>query len=274
MTIRITLVAALVGSLFACKRTVDPVETDTDTDTDTDADTDSDTDTDADPCGVPATVGPFSGHPIETATTTATPYTNDANLSAVWAADPGEGNTADLTATPIQITGAIMMAKSFHTDPNIWIGDSSGRVYIGGLDVAGLGTLNPGDAVDLSVTGVSNYFGRIRITSIAAAPTVTSTGNAVYVGDATAIPTFDWNDTAQRGMNHEFYGFVPQDSGDDCGNNTCWEVTTGGVTHTIQINDSFSVNPGQDCLHFIAPVDWIRGEPRFASDEFDWIEYY
>jgi hypothetical protein len=245
-------------------------DTDADSDTDADADADSDTDTDTGPiaCGVPA-AGPWSTHPAFGQATTSSPYTQDAGLDDVWAALPVTG----AVAVNLPVTGAIVVAKSFHADPNVWVADRSGGVFLYGLDIPGLGALQLGDSVSFTVTEVENYFGKLEVTAIAATPVVGATGNALYVHDASS-GALDYGDPDQRGQLAEFWGTVTGPTGEACGTtSTCWAITDGAVTQTVQLPNTYNITNG-DCVHLIAPVDWVWSAARLSSDDFDWLRYY
>ncbi len=299
-TVAIPGILALSATYAGCSRgpvATPEADTDTDTDSDTDSDTDADTDSDTDAdtdtdtntgnCGVPNELGPWMEsasvtHPLFGLPTTTTPYTNDAGLQALWDQDPGSGNSLDLSANPVQITGAIVTAKGFgDTNPSIWVADASGGMQIFGGNVTGLEAVALGDAVDMEVTEIDNYFGRLQISAVTATPTVSSSGNDVYYGDGTTLADLDFSVPAQRGQNFEFYGSITESS-DQCAPDPadpsfiCWDVNDGTTTHSIRINSNFAGGNlvDGDCLHFIAPVEYLWDDSRFSADQFGWIRFY
>ncbi|MCA9490239.1 MAG: hypothetical protein KC621_09950, partial [Myxococcales bacterium] len=209
--------------------------------------------------------------------TGSTPYAFDADLDLLFATDTygGTSHTANgpqqVLTTPIPVTGAMVIARDFDGDP-VWIADQNRAIQVFG--VSAFSTVSLGDRVSFTATALTNYFGELEVTGIdlVAGVTITSSGNTVYIANATNGPV-DFDVTGARLV--EFYGTVVGPTGQSCGSGTCYAIEHNGVTQRVNLPASFGIPPlPGDCMHFIAPVTWNWSDDRISVSNFDWVRFY
>lgn len=246
-------------------------DTDTDTDADTDSDTDSDSDTDAD-CAVPD--GSFHGGLSASQIVSTSPYTTDAGLTAVIAADPGDGNTAnvDLTITNAVVAAVGYVPSTSTSEWTVWLADQNGaaRTYLNTSTVSIPSTIVPGDVVSMHVVELNNYAGEIEITKIDSF-TKSDTTSHVWVQDATAA-NIDVA-TQAREVVHGYGKLMTAPTA--CGGTAlCSDMkTSNGQTIPFRIKTVWDPRQG-DCIEFYMPVGVFAGEPQLNVDTFDWVNLY
>jgi len=275
----LVLLAPLALTLSACFGSSPPedddedsnmeadADTDADSDSDTDADSDADSDTDSDTdvdCHSDWDSG-FYGS-IDASIVTNTAYSNSSGLSDIVAADPGEGETTEIS---VAISGAVVTQVGYYPDSateyTFWLGDGDAHVqaYYITLDEAP----SAGDTVSFTATELTNYYGKLEIT---AATDYAVTGSSdVYVNQATGT-TLDYSDSGP--INVRLYGELIEDRGDCGGGNTCYELEHGGEgagNIAVIRTDSEYVAAG-DCMIITAPLGEYSGEVQIDVDDYDW----
>ncbi|MEZ4318193.1 MAG: hypothetical protein R3F61_11840 [Myxococcota bacterium] len=211
--------------------------------------------------------GPWAGHPLSGHDLRTSAYTHDGGIAALFDQLPAQGSTLSVS---VPLGGVVAVNRGFEGEPGgapLWLADAGGGART--FAVSGLDGVDVGDAVSLTVTEITNYFGELEITGISDLGVV-SADNAVHVFSAASEPVRFPDD---RGSNAEYIGLVTGESPDDCGDNPCIEVDNGTTVQTLDLRGPWpgELIYGETCLHVIAPVEYTRGDARIAASNFDWI---
>ncbi len=250
----------------------DAGDADTDADADADSDADSDTDTDTDTvvdCGAPPNLGTFYGG-IAANLVTTDAYVNDAGIAEANAAGPAAGDPAvDLSANPVNIASATVIAVGYPENISFWIEDANGaiRAYFG--DAPLVSDLVPGDVVSFQITEIDNYATELEISGYQNF-NLESQGNPVRVQDGQGL-TPDY--ATMGGRNFDVHGTLVTDLG-ECGPANCWLISNGGVMTEVRLGSAGGTWVLGDCIHFVAPMTRFDGDLEYDMFNFDWFEYY
>jgi hypothetical protein len=225
------------------------------------------------PCGAEAT---FFGS-IGSATTT--PYSVNANLSAVLAAVPltsDDLNTvgnegAFFPAVPIQVNQAMVTAVGFQPTRSFWVQDRNTAVEVF-LDVDLASPVIPGQIVSFGASGLLNYEGH---------PEITSLGGLVVHSSNNPVP---YRDVNNRELAMSDYGYVVKVGGELLpnpvlcgGTKTCYGLEHNGHVSTLRSASTFLAP--SDCVTYVGPVRSFPGPhgtvgtqtPQLDTINFDWL---
>ena len=203
---------------------------------------------------------------IPTELVTDEPYDHDAGLAALVALAPARGETVDLSGDPVVVTGAIVANVGYMEMIEFWIADANAHVHVYmplGDPIIGV---EPGAAIDLQVTELTNYFGSLYVSAVASG-SITATDQPVWVQDANDV-VLDYASHAEQVFT--IWGTLSETQGNCGGSNTCYTLSYCTGETVLRINDAFGVAEG-DVVQIVAPLNKIIDDAGFDARNFDWI---
>lgn len=194
------------------------------------------------------------------------PYDHDAGLAAVVALAPARNATVDLSGDPVVVTAAIVANVGYQEMTEFWIADANAHLHVSiplGEPIVGV---EPGAAIDLEVTELTDYFGSLDITAIASA-NITATDQPVWVQDANEVAPDYASHPAEM---FTIWGTLSEELGECGGSYSCYTLTHCTGETGVRINQALEMTVG-DVVQIVGPLYDLPGDVRFNVVNFDWI---
>lgn len=208
----------------------------------------------------------------------------DAGIAQVLAAVPAGMDPVDLSAAPLAITEATVIATNYYTDmfdvpPNqsrFWVADANGAIELF-LDFNAEGAtpdfqIRSGHKISFNVTEVGRYFARGQITKATDFELV-ETDAPVYVNDTGGPFNIDQIHQLVR-----VTGILRNQ--EECGADThCWDLMAPGVDGAdgprlgiYRSRSQFAVTGA--CTTYVGPLGWFQDDAQFDVVNFTWSRIY